>query len=139
MKKSNIIKVLFTSVLAMGAGIIAGPASADPAGLTPGSSISSDAMLLASLDFKGIHPSEPHVVYERHQSEKDQFARGESKPDAVPVMFSGKPPYNRHTVKKHELEKVQFARLEEQAEVTKHEHNIYHGALGIRPPYKRNW
>ncbi len=141
MKKSytNVIKALLSSVLAIGAGITAGAVSADPAGLTPGDSVSSN-LILASTDFKGIHPTKAHVAFEQ-QSKTNPSAQVGVIPGATPVIFKGKPPYNRHIVKQEQLEKVQFSRFEEQDEATKHEHKMYqyHGAQGKRPPYKRNW
>ncbi len=136
MKKSqtSVTRALLTSVLAAGAVVFAGSASADPAGLTPGYTGSSDTIFLASTDFKGEHRYTSHVAYER----KAPSARLEDKSGKIPVVFKGKPPYKRHTVKYHQLEKVQFARFEEKPGITKSEHrSMYYGGAQ-RPPYRRN-
>ncbi len=135
MKKLSmtISKVLLVSALSAGM-FVTGSAIADTADLAPGYS---DAIFLASTNFKGQHPGMPHVVYER-QGKADQSVNAEDRV-AVPLAdFRGKPPYKRHTEKQH-LEKVQFARFEEGSGVADHQHDIYRGSQGKRPPYKRNW
>jgi len=132
--RTSVTRVLLASVLAVGAFAFTGSASADPAGLPPGYAGPSDVMLLASTDFKGEHRYTSHVAYER----KDLPAQLEGKSVAVPVILRGKPPYNRHTAKYHQLEKVQFARFEEMPGVTKDEHRSIYSYGTQRPPYKRN-
>lgn len=129
----TIRKVLLVSALSTGI-FATGLASADTEDLATGYS---DVIFLASTDYKGQHPSKPHVVYER-QKKNSLPARAEDK-SAVPIAdFGGKPPYKRHTEKQH-LEKVQLANFKKDSTATKHQHDIYRGPKGIRPPYKRNW
>ncbi len=130
--QTTVTKVLLAGALATGM-FVTGSVSADTAG---SGAAYLNTMLLASTDFKGEHPNNPHVVYER-RTENKQLVRAEGKSGVSLVSFRGKPPYNRHTTKMHELEKVQFARLEEGG-AAKHEHNIYRGSQGMHPPYKRN-
>ncbi len=132
----SVSKALLVGALATG--MLLGSASADTTTSAPGYTGFSEPIFLASTDFKGIHPNKPHVVYER-QSKNHSFVQVEKKSPASLVLFSGKPPYNRHSVKQHELEKVQFARLEESTGVVKHKHSLYRGWQGKRPPYRRNW
>ena len=52
----------------------------------------------------------------------------------------GKPPFQNTQQNKGQLEKAQFARLEEKSgEAMDENKSLYHGVQGKHPPYRRNW
>ncbi len=96
------------------------------------------SILLASTDYKGIHPSQSHLAFQRRASE--QTVQLENNRNSGAVMLKGKPPYNRHTPMQHELEKAQLVEFNKKIDNPLHErHDIYRGAAGKYPPYKRSW
>ena len=52
----------------------------------------------------------------------------------------GKAPFRNTQQNKEQLEKAQFARLEEKSGEARDENkSMYHGVQGKHPPYRRNW
>lgn len=94
---TSIISVVFTGALAIGTGMIAGAASAEPADLMAGQHGVSDAILLAGADLNGKPPYKRGKA-EKHEMEKGQFARFEEKPGDTE---EGKKPMNSELRGKH--------------------------------------
>jgi len=124
------IKILFVSVLSIAMSIIAGPVSAQPAGIMLSSPT---PVFLASNSFSAKPPYHRHI-------EKQSVVQRQQINKSISKYFTSKPPFTRHLSKKDKLHTVQIAQLGDMSGVIIENTDERQKKLsGKKPPFKRNW